>query len=47
MNEIEKNNEAEIKQPAPNEQSGFVFSSSVKIFDPNTEEVMVQMRGDD
>jgi len=30
----------------PNEHGGFYFSSSVKITDPNTKEVLVQMRGD-
>lgn len=47
MNDTEKTSDSDNTQPAPNEQSGFVFSSSVKIFDPNTDEVMVQMRGDD
>lgn len=30
----------------PNETGGFYFSSSVKIFDPNTEEVLIHKRGD-
>lgn len=30
----------------PNEQVGFYFSSFVKIFDPNTKEIIVQKRGD-
>lgn len=30
-----------------NEDMGFCFSSSIKIYDPNTQEVLVQMRGDD
>jgi hypothetical protein len=30
----------------PNENAGFYFSSSLKITDPNTKEVLVQMRGD-
>jgi hypothetical protein len=30
----------------PNENLGFIFSSSVKISDPNTKEVLVQIRGD-
>lgn len=47
MTENNKENEqTEVKTPAPNEQTGFVFSSGIKIFDPNTEEVLVQMRGD-
>jgi hypothetical protein len=31
----------------PNEVEGIYFSSSIKIFDPNTKEVMVHQRGDD
>lgn len=31
----------------PNELSGVYFSSGIKIFDPNTNEVLVQKRGDD
>lgn len=31
----------------PNENGGVYFSSSIKIFDPNTNEVLVQKRGDD
>ena len=30
----------------PNDTSGIYFSSSIKIFDPNTKEVLVQKRGD-
>lgn len=30
----------------PNENAGFHFSSSVKIFDPNTNEIIVHKRGD-
>lgn len=30
----------------PNEVGGVHFSSSIKIFDPNTQEVLVQKRGD-
>jgi hypothetical protein len=30
----------------PNENAGFNFSSSVKIFDPNTQQVIVHKRGD-
>ena len=32
--------------PKPNEIGGFYFSSSIKIFDPNSEEILVQKRGD-
>jgi hypothetical protein len=31
----------------PNEVGGVYFSSSIKIFDPNSNEVLVQKRGDD
>jgi hypothetical protein len=31
----------------PNENAGFHFSSSVKIFDPNTQQVILHKRGDD
>jgi hypothetical protein len=30
----------------PNETSGFVFSSAIKIIDPNTKQVLVQKRAD-
>jgi hypothetical protein len=29
------------------EQGGFIFSSSIKITDPNTKEILLHMRGDD
>lgn len=32
--------------PEPEETGGFYFSSFLKISDPNTEEVLVQIRGD-
>jgi hypothetical protein len=38
---------AEKPGPKPNETGGFYFSSSVKIFDPNSKEVIVHKRGDD
>lgn len=34
------------EQDVFNEFSGIYFSSSIKVFDPNTEEVLVQKRGD-
>lgn len=30
----------------PNEHGGFYFSSHLKIFDPNSKQVLVQKRGD-
>ena len=38
--------EPERPGPKPNEHGGFYFSSTVKIIDPNTKEILVQMRGD-
>jgi hypothetical protein len=49
MNEkMEENKEQspESQEKKPNEQVGFYFSSGIKITDPNTKEVLVQMRGD-
>lgn len=43
--EIEQKPELKDEKPV-NEDMGFCFSSSVKIFDPNSKEVLVQMRGD-
>lgn len=45
MNE-KPENMAETKEVKPNEQSGFYFSSFLKITDPNTKEILVQVRGD-
>lgn len=33
--------------PTPDEQGGFIFSSVLKITDPNTKEIILHMRGDD
>jgi hypothetical protein len=47
LNELEQSNKKETESSKkPNEVGGFYFSSSIKIFDPNTKEVMVQQRGD-
>ena len=49
MNETPKENkQPQNEKPGakPNEQVGFYFSSGIKITDPNTKEVLVQMRGD-
>ena len=50
MNNKSKTNGTE-KSPStttkPNETGGVYFSSSVKIFDPNTNEIIVHKRGDD
>lgn len=47
----QSNKQTSEKQPAmpekkPNDVGGFYFSSSVKITDPNTNEVLLQKRGD-
>jgi hypothetical protein len=44
--EENKQNQPEKPGSKPNEQAGFYFSSGIKITDPNTKEVLVQMRGD-
>lgn len=42
---MDKNHERKV-EPKVDEVSGFYFSSSIKIHDPNTDEVLVQIRGD-
>lgn len=34
------------EEKKPNELGGFYFSSHIKIFDPNTKQILVQKRGD-
>lgn len=51
MNSDNKDSKPEVKPPVKeaggfNEFSGIYFSSSIKIFDPNTKEVLVHKRGD-
>lgn len=45
-NKMDNNKKQEEIVKKPNETGGVMFSSSVKIFDPNTKEVMVQIRGE-
>ena len=45
-NKSENNKQPTENNTKPNESGGIYFSSSVKITDPNTEEVLVQVRGD-
>lgn len=48
MIENQGSKEAQEKpSPSPDEQGGFVFSSVIKIIDPNSKEVLVHQRGDD
>jgi hypothetical protein len=43
----DKSEKVEQKEENPvNDIGGFYFSSAIKIFDPNTEEILVQARGD-
>jgi len=42
-NQKDKASDTEKK---PNENAGIYFSSAIKIFDPNTKEILVQKRGD-
>lgn len=35
-----------LGEKKPNENAGFSFSSSIKIFDPNTQQVILHKRGD-
>jgi hypothetical protein len=48
INKSNENKEKEQKtqENKPNEHGGFYFSSFVKIFDPNTNKILVQKRGD-
>jgi hypothetical protein len=51
MNTNQNNgDQSKVKQEEPstrpNETGGFYFSSSVTITDPNTKEILVQIRGD-
>jgi hypothetical protein len=49
MNEKPSQNIKTEQKPAekkPNEHGGFYFSSYLKIFDPNTKQVLVAKRGD-
>jgi hypothetical protein len=44
--DITKPLKEQINKQRPNEQCGFYFSSSIKITDPKTGEVLVRMRCD-
>jgi hypothetical protein len=49
MNEKTEENKSQVttvQEKKPNEHGGFYFSSSIKITDPNTKEVLVHKRGD-
>lgn len=38
--------QTKVQENPVDEQSGFLFSTSIKIYDPDSKEVLVQMRGD-
>lgn len=49
MDNIKVNNQKETQsqvEKKPNESAGFLFSSSIKITDPVTGQVLVQQRAD-
>lgn len=48
MNKNTENEQEHTEKPhdSLDEYSGFVFSSAIKIFDPETQEVIVNIRGD-
>lgn len=43
---ISTNSSKKVYEKKPNEIGGFHFSSGIKIFDPNTNEILLQKRGD-
>jgi hypothetical protein len=50
MNEnpqVEQQTDEPDTTPVPNEQGGFIFSTAIKISDPNSKEILLHMRGDD
>lgn len=46
-NTMQKNIDKEVAPKKPNEDIGLNFSTHLKIFDPNTKQVLLQKRGDD
>ena len=46
MNQSHSQQDKETTEKKPNENAGLIFSSAIKIFDPNTKEILVQKRGD-
>jgi hypothetical protein len=45
-NDNNQKDKAANVEKKPNETAGIYFSSAIKIFDPNTKEILVQKRGD-
>lgn len=46
MNDLRAKTTENKDKNKPNEIGGIYFSSSIKIFDPNSKEILVQKRGD-
>jgi hypothetical protein len=48
MNKNISNEQEQVENPHDpvDEHSGFYFSSAIKIFDPETQEILVNIRGD-
>lgn len=46
MNDKSEKIEQEKEQKKPDEMGGFYFSSLLKITDPKTDEILVEIRGD-
>lgn len=48
MDDLQNEQKHTVEDEKPvNEKGGFYFSSLVKITDPNTQEVILQIRGDE
>ena len=50
MNKVSENfqeNTQTEPEKSTDEEGGFIFSSAIKIHDPETNEVLLQIRGDD
>jgi hypothetical protein len=45
-NEIKEQEHVQDIENPLNDAGGFMFSSGIKIFDPNSQEILVQVRGD-
>lgn len=48
MNKNSENTQEQVQnsQDSVDEYSGFCFSTAIKIFDPETQEILVNIRGD-
>ena len=41
---MNENTEQKVEETKPNEVSGLIFSSGIKIIDPETQEVLIHIR---